>query len=411
MKHKYTDEEIQAIADEVFGGPNTDSGSCLDTLVLYRNCPNWSGQSRNRYFLLKSALDKLPEPPPLIEFQREISEWAATTFPHQTPASKVAHLTDEVNELSDNPGDGEEMADCFILLLNLAEMGGFDLLEEAQKKMAKNKLRIWGAPDARGVCHHVKPEPQPPTVDGKTPGQVAFDAFINGSDSWEAATSAVLAAFGGAGLEAAIARMESVPWKELDLEWDNAPGGYENAINAVRARLIAAAREGQPLPIATLAKNQVSLTPEQATVVEQVFQEGVFGKPIPSTFTAHGKPWNVHVPGDERPCEDVRIDYLMTGEEGRGAQASTYPAYAGELRWNKQDSAGDIIGWRYADEPTPAEPVNPWTPAVGDVVILKSGGPKMSTVKAAPELHFWCNWFDGAERHEGCFPAATLQPA
>lgn len=89
-------------------------------------------------------------------FQREVSEWAQSTFPHQTPASKMAHLVDEVNELKDDPTDGEEMADCFILLLNLAHMHGYDLMEQAQRKMVKNRAREWGKPDARGVCHHIK---------------------------------------------------------------------------------------------------------------------------------------------------------------------------------------------------------------------------------------------------------------
>jgi len=86
-------------------------------------------------------------------------------------------------------------------------------------------------------------EPPPPTADGKTPGQVAFEAWGNQSDewhkslcsNWQAAASAVLAAFGGAELEAAIARMEAVPWF-----------GRCNCFNAVRARLISAAKGEQP---------------------------------------------------------------------------------------------------------------------------------------------------------------------
>lgn len=114
------------------------------------------------------------------EFQREISTWAAQTFPGQTPASKVEHLIEEVNELRDNPSDGEEMADCVILLFNLAEMGGFDLLEEARKKMAKNKLRKWGPPDERGVCHHIKdvaPSTEQPPTNSETRTLTAWDRY------------------------------------------------------------------------------------------------------------------------------------------------------------------------------------------------------------------------------------------
>lgn len=90
------------------------------------------------------------------EFQREVSAWAAETFPHQTPHSKMTHLRKEIDELAEDTSDGEEMADCFILLLNLAEMAGVDLMAEARRKMEINRKRKWGAPDADGVCFHVK---------------------------------------------------------------------------------------------------------------------------------------------------------------------------------------------------------------------------------------------------------------
>jgi len=91
-----------------------------------------------------------------LQFQREVSEWAKATFPNQTPSSKLAHMREEFAELVADPTDGEEMADIFILLLNLADMHGFDLMEQARAKMAKNRARKWGKPDERGVCHHIK---------------------------------------------------------------------------------------------------------------------------------------------------------------------------------------------------------------------------------------------------------------
>lgn len=92
-----------------------------------------------------------------LQFQREVSEWAQATFPHQTAESKLAHMLKEVDELKQEPADGEEMANIFILLLNLAEMNGHDLMQQARAKMAKNRLRTWGAPDEQGVCHHIEP--------------------------------------------------------------------------------------------------------------------------------------------------------------------------------------------------------------------------------------------------------------
>lgn len=91
--------------------------------------------------------------------QRDVAEWAEQAFPGQTAKSKADHLVDEARELADDPSNGEEMADVFILLLHIAYMGDVDLMLEARKKMAKNRLRQWGPPDARGVCHHVESEP------------------------------------------------------------------------------------------------------------------------------------------------------------------------------------------------------------------------------------------------------------
>jgi len=98
------------------------------------------------------------------------------------------------------------------------------------------------------------PDPQPPVVDVKTPGQVAFGVFASDGvwneaaseykQRWEHAASAVLAAFGHSGLDAAIARMEAVPWNEL-------PGEVLTA-ESIRARLIKAARDGQSAPKADI---------------------------------------------------------------------------------------------------------------------------------------------------------------
>lgn len=89
------------------------------------------------------------------EFQKEVSDWAKETFPNETPASKIAHLRREVEELAETPGDTEEMADCFILLLGLCEKAGGNLLAAAKRKMEINRERKWGEPDEDGVCSHI----------------------------------------------------------------------------------------------------------------------------------------------------------------------------------------------------------------------------------------------------------------
>lgn len=244
------------------------------------------------------------------------------------------------------------------------------------------------------------PEPPPPVVDGKTPGQVCWETWavippviehgwnlIQNKEAWEQAASAVLAAFGQHSL-------------------------------------------------ATLAQNQVSLTPEQADVVEQVFQSEVFDTHFadirlpespkeanasaraefqaeleavwnaPETFEAHGKVWRRHTPGDPMPCDAEADVFVMTSKEGPSAVAYKANTYAwhitgGNMWW------GTIIGWRYADEPsgkaTSEVTITPgWTPAVGDVVRLKSGGPKMTIMSQSlndddePIAGTWlCGWIDG----------------
>lgn len=90
----------------------------------------------------------------------EVLEWAQATFPGQLPSSVASHLHDEAGELMEEPGNNEEMADCFLLLIQLAALHGYDILHEARKKFEVNRARKWGTPDARGVVKHIE-EPRP----------------------------------------------------------------------------------------------------------------------------------------------------------------------------------------------------------------------------------------------------------
>lgn len=104
------------------------------------------------------------------------------------------------------------------------------------------------------------PDPTPPTADGKTPGQVDYEAFVPREpgdwescvckQNYERSASAVLAAFGVAGLDAAIARMEAVPEMALSIDTPS------HVIQHIRDRLIAAARgeEGKPAAVDWKAK-------------------------------------------------------------------------------------------------------------------------------------------------------------
>lgn len=49
---------------------------------------------------------------------------------------------------------------------------------------------------------------------------------------------------------------------------------------------------------------------------------------------------------------------------------------------------------------------------VGDVVRLKSGGPKMTVTQIGERLGaptVWCSWFDGTKKLDGDFPPSALE--
>lgn len=100
-------------------------------------------------------------------FMSEIHAWADLTFgAKRKPEAVVHHLKKECDELIESlkkPEDHfhirEELADCFILILNVTSKAGYDfptLLRDAKAKMDINKARKWGKPDKNGVVEHIK---------------------------------------------------------------------------------------------------------------------------------------------------------------------------------------------------------------------------------------------------------------
>jgi uncharacterized protein YodC (DUF2158 family) len=47
----------------------------------------------------------------------------------------------------------------------------------------------------------------------------------------------------------------------------------------------------------------------------------------------------------------------------------------------------------------------------GDVVALKSGGPKMTVTPKRDGTRVWCDWFEGKERQGQYFEEILLKPA
>jgi uncharacterized protein YodC (DUF2158 family) len=144
---------------------------------------------------------------------------------------------------------------------------------------------------------------------------------------------------------------------------------------------------------------------------------GPEAKAEPATFEAHGKVWTRHTPGDPMPCDGKDFIFILN-LKGEPTHES---GYVYEKRPARVTNWSNVSAWLYADEPSKAqqdaaeakpEPAQPWTPAVGDTVRLKSGGPVMTVCCLTPEGATGCAWFDdGGCLDTKAFPAACLTPA
>lgn len=91
----------------------------------------------------------------LRELQRAVVEWANSIFPQRTQASAFMKLFEEVGELIRQPNSPGEYADILIMLLDLADMHGIDLLKAGFDKMDVNRKRSW-VKGALGTLQHVE---------------------------------------------------------------------------------------------------------------------------------------------------------------------------------------------------------------------------------------------------------------
>lgn len=107
---------------------------------------------------------------------REFVDWGVATFQQSTPHTTAAHLAKEVAELQADPTDGSEYADCLGLLCHGARRAGVDLVQALNDKLAVNKARKWGKPNAQGFVEHVR-EGEPQRASEATPeGHAATEA-------------------------------------------------------------------------------------------------------------------------------------------------------------------------------------------------------------------------------------------
>lgn len=96
----------------------------------------------------------------LSPLQHAVVDWANTISPNRSPKDAVVKLVSEASELLDavlNNGDVKgELADCLILLVDLADMHGINLVRAGWDKHDINRKRKWISEN--GVIRRVKDE-------------------------------------------------------------------------------------------------------------------------------------------------------------------------------------------------------------------------------------------------------------
>ena len=133
----------------------------------YKRCIKWSKEDlafcKVKYQRLAGELIITT----LSWIQSSIASWQNKTFgdSKDRPLSIFIHLKKEIQELGSEIRhrrnsifiDGKlesELADCFILLVGLAEAFGINLEKAVLSKMEVNKRRKWQKPDNEGVIEH-----------------------------------------------------------------------------------------------------------------------------------------------------------------------------------------------------------------------------------------------------------------
>jgi NTP pyrophosphatase (non-canonical NTP hydrolase) len=101
---------------------------------------------------------------PARTWSQDIETWKVATFGEATPERAYERAAQEWDELllalhESAPSEvAEECADVVITLCGLVSALGFDLADEIEKKMAKNRARLWRCP-GDGTGQHLEEAP------------------------------------------------------------------------------------------------------------------------------------------------------------------------------------------------------------------------------------------------------------
>lgn len=171
MKYNIDNDTLQAAmnaaCEEVANGPHRPM--CAELALQNKDTSDWEGEAPARLALAKALLDRLPEPAPPDNTELE----SFRSF-----FGKASLILHSIDQLGDN-GSTEDF------LKRLADIPGFKATQEERE--AINNLRISQDLTAAQVCRQalrhyqlaVQGQPMPPpVVDGKTPGQIGYDAMV-----------------------------------------------------------------------------------------------------------------------------------------------------------------------------------------------------------------------------------------
>lgn len=105
--------------------------------------------------------------------QREITRWASSNWPDRTYHQALSKLVlEEIPEMLQHHKEhgpdhalGGELADCFVLLMDLATIWGVDLPSAIEAKMEINYMRMWYRDPDTGIAQHVQAKHPQPSAD------------------------------------------------------------------------------------------------------------------------------------------------------------------------------------------------------------------------------------------------------
>jgi hypothetical protein len=88
------------------------------------------------------------------DLAQEIHEWANDVFPDRVVQDIFLKSVEELSEMIREPDSPYEMADMFILLLDLAKIQGFSIEEAVRGKMEINRNRKWKIDRQTRIMRH-----------------------------------------------------------------------------------------------------------------------------------------------------------------------------------------------------------------------------------------------------------------